>query len=71
MTQAVDNLKREREVLQKEKKELTRKLKQAERKKNRLKSKAKMLSTTDILDVIVMRQRAKASASESTTRKAK
>ena len=64
LTMAVDDLKKERAALTKEKKELTKKLKSAERKKNRLKYKAKELSTKDILDVIVMRANAKSAAAK-------
>ena len=64
LTQKVDDLKKEREVLKQQKKELTQKLKNAEKKKRRLKVKAKELSSRDILDVIVMRANEKALAEE-------
>ena len=64
LTMAVDDLKKERAALMKDKKDLSKKLKNAERKKNRLKYKAKELSTKDILDVIVMRANAKSVAAK-------
>ncbi len=51
LTQKVVDLKRERDILKQQKKDITQKLKMAEKKKKRLKTKAKELSSRDILDV--------------------
>jgi len=51
-------LRGERERIKDSKKVLSKQLKNAQRKKQRLKKKAKELSTTDIIDVLIMRKTA-------------
>lgn len=55
-------LRGQRDTLKESKKVLAKQLKAAQRKKQRLKKKAKELSTTDIIDVLIMRKAAQATA---------
>jgi len=61
---SIQSLAKERDVIAKQKKTITKTLKNARRQRLRLKTKAKMLSTTDIVDVLTMRKEAEKKARE-------
>ena len=62
-------LRGERERIKESKKILAKQLKSAQRKKQRLKKKAKELSSADIIDVLIMRKTAQAVAKAKPTKK--
>ena len=65
----VDKLKEERNDLKKRKKELARSLRNKEKQRSRLRHKAKLLTTDDLLQVYAMRVRHRAGASSNSTRR--
>ena len=64
----VDKLKEQRNDLKKKKKELARSLRNKEKQRSRLRQKAKLLNTDDLLQVYAMRVRKNAAAESASTR---
>ena len=64
LDEEIDRLRSQRESMQKEKKRVSRDLRNTERKKSRLRTKAKLLSSTDLLEVYAMRMRMNEKAAE-------
>ena len=64
LDEEIDRLRSQRETMQKEKKRVSNDLRNTERKKKRLRSKAKLLSCSDLLEVYAMRMRTNEKATE-------
>jgi len=62
LDEEIERLKTERETMKKDKKRVSQQLKNTERKKSRLRNRAKLLSSSDLLEVYAMRMRTNAKA---------
>ena len=69
LDEEIQSLKEQRDTMKKEKKKLNANLRNTERKRSRLRKRAQLLSTSDLLEVYAMRVRKKATEETKTQAK--